>query len=73
MTSRAADAKSDEPTIAAVVRQQTGVAWSRARGLCIEGRVTPILRSAASITSHLFFRRITIMTLTITHGAFSGM
>jgi len=29
-----------EPTIAAVVRQQTGVAWSRARGLCAEGRVT---------------------------------
>jgi 23S rRNA-/tRNA-specific pseudouridylate synthase len=32
--------KPDEPTIAAVVRQQTGVAWSRARGLCMEGRVT---------------------------------
>src|SRR5690242_3881266 len=29
-----------DPTIAAVVRQQTGVAWSRARSLCIEGRVT---------------------------------
>ena len=28
------------PTIAAVVRQQTGVSWSRARRLCIEGRVT---------------------------------
>jgi len=40
MTARAIDAKSGEPTIAAVVRQQTGVAWSRARGLCIEGRVT---------------------------------
>lgn len=29
-----------DPTIAAVVRQQTGVPWSRARSLCIEGRVT---------------------------------
>src|SRR3982750_2953431 len=29
-----------DPTIAAVVRQQTGVAWSRARSLCTEGRVT---------------------------------
>jgi 23S rRNA pseudouridine1911/1915/1917 synthase len=28
------------PTIAAVVRQQTGVAWSIARRLCAEGRVT---------------------------------
>ena len=32
--------KSPELTVAAVVREQTGVAWSRARGLCIEGRVT---------------------------------
>jgi 23S rRNA pseudouridine1911/1915/1917 synthase len=32
--------KSIEPTIAAVVRQQTGVAWSLARRLCAEGRVT---------------------------------
>jgi len=32
--------KSPQPTVAAVVRQQTGVAWSRARGLCTEGRVT---------------------------------
>ncbi len=31
---------SSEPTVAAVVRQQTGVAWSLARRLCIEGRVT---------------------------------
>ena len=31
---------SPEPTIAAVVREQTGVAWSRARRLCTEGRVT---------------------------------
>jgi 23S rRNA pseudouridine1911/1915/1917 synthase len=31
---------SPEPTVAAVVRQQTGVAWSRARRLCTEGRVT---------------------------------
>ena len=28
------------PTVAAVVREQTGVAWSRARKLCAEGRVT---------------------------------
>jgi 23S rRNA pseudouridine1911/1915/1917 synthase len=28
------------PTIAAVVRQRTGVAWSRARDLCESGRVT---------------------------------
>ena len=28
------------PTVAAVVRQQTGVAWSVARRLCAEGRVT---------------------------------
>src|SRR6266542_595896 len=32
--------KSPERTVAAVVRQQTGVAWSRARRLCTEGRVT---------------------------------
>jgi 23S rRNA pseudouridine1911/1915/1917 synthase len=32
--------KSPGPTVAAVVREQTGVAWSRARGLCTEGRVT---------------------------------
>jgi 23S rRNA pseudouridine1911/1915/1917 synthase len=32
--------KPPEPTVAAVVRQQTGVAWSRARRLCTEGRVT---------------------------------
>jgi 23S rRNA pseudouridine1911/1915/1917 synthase len=29
-----------EPTLAAIVREQTGVAWSRARALCTEGRVT---------------------------------
>jgi 23S rRNA pseudouridine1911/1915/1917 synthase len=34
------DIKSPQPTVAAVVREQTGVAWSRARGLCTEGRVT---------------------------------
>ena len=28
------------PTVAAVVREQTGVAWSRARKLCADGRVT---------------------------------
>jgi len=28
------------PTIAAVVREQTGASWSRARQLCIDGRVT---------------------------------
>ena len=32
--------KSIGPTVAAVVRQQTGVAWSVARRLCSEGRVT---------------------------------
>src|SRR6202163_4577775 len=32
--------KPPEPTVAAVVREQTGVAWSRARRLCTEGRVT---------------------------------
>jgi 23S rRNA pseudouridine1911/1915/1917 synthase len=34
------DVNSPEPTVAAVVRLQTGVAWSRARRLCTEGRVT---------------------------------
>ncbi|HEY6241777.1 MAG TPA: RluA family pseudouridine synthase [Burkholderiales bacterium] len=29
-----------EPTVASIVRDQTGVAWSRARDLCTEGRVT---------------------------------
>jgi len=29
-----------EPTVAAIVRDQTGAAWSRARDLCREGRVT---------------------------------
>lgn len=33
-------AVSEEPTVAALVRQQTGAAWSRARRLCAEGRVT---------------------------------
>lgn len=28
------------PTVAAVVREQTGASWSRARSLCTEGRVT---------------------------------
>jgi 23S rRNA pseudouridine1911/1915/1917 synthase len=32
--------KSPEPTVAAIVREQTGFAWSRARRLCTEGRVT---------------------------------
>jgi 23S rRNA pseudouridine1911/1915/1917 synthase len=36
----ALDAVSPEPTVAAVVREQTGAAWSRARRLCTEGRVT---------------------------------
>ncbi|MBC8022012.1 MAG: RluA family pseudouridine synthase [Burkholderiales bacterium] len=31
---------SESPTVAAVVREKTGVAWSRARKLCIDGRVT---------------------------------
>ena len=34
------DARSMEPTLAAVVRERTGVAWSRARRLCTDGRVT---------------------------------
>ena len=29
-----------DPTVAAVVREQTGVSWSRARRLCTEGRVS---------------------------------
>ena len=32
--------KSPDPTVAAVVREQTGFAWSRARRLCTEGRVS---------------------------------
>jgi 23S rRNA pseudouridine1911/1915/1917 synthase len=36
----ALDVEAPDPTIAAIVRQQTGVAWSRARRLCAEGRVT---------------------------------
>ncbi len=32
--------KSPAPTVAAVVREQAGVSWSRARKLCQEGRVT---------------------------------
>src|SRR5688572_28203546 len=32
--------KSPHPTVAAVVREQTGVAWSKAKKLCEEGRVT---------------------------------
>jgi len=32
--------KPSEPTVAAIVREQTGVAWSRARDLCTQGRVT---------------------------------
>jgi len=34
------DAKLVEPTLAAIVRERTGVTWSRARRLCAEGRVT---------------------------------
>ncbi len=34
------DQKSSPPTVAAVVREQTGFAWSRAKKLCTEGRVT---------------------------------
>ena len=36
----ASGVKSLGPTLAAVVRQQTGIAWALARRLCIEGRVT---------------------------------
>ena len=32
--------KTPAPTVAAVVREQTGATWSRARKLCSEGRVT---------------------------------
>jgi len=32
--------KTRPPTVAAIVREQTGAAWSRARDLCTEGRVT---------------------------------
>jgi len=32
--------KSPAPTVAAVVREQTGSSWSRARNLCTDGRVT---------------------------------
>ena len=32
--------ESSQPTVAAVVREQTGVAWSRAKKLCEDGRVT---------------------------------
>lgn len=32
--------KTPQPTVAAVVREQTGVAWSRARKLCTQGCVT---------------------------------
>jgi 23S rRNA pseudouridine1911/1915/1917 synthase len=36
----APEARPLEPTVAAIVRRQTGAAWSRARELCTEGRVT---------------------------------
>jgi 23S rRNA pseudouridine1911/1915/1917 synthase len=36
----ARETRPTEPTVAAVVREQTGVAWSRARALCTQGRVT---------------------------------
>ena len=32
--------KALDPTVAALVRERTGVSWSRARNLCSEGRVT---------------------------------
>ena len=34
------NSKSPAPTVAAVVREQIGVAWTRAKKLCYEGRVT---------------------------------
>lgn len=40
LTSACVDMTTLEPTVAAVVREQMGVPWSRARGLCAEGRVT---------------------------------
>jgi len=55
---RDVDSNAHEPTVAAVVREQTGVAWSRARRLCTDGRVTvngqrcldPALRVAPGTT-----------------------
>jgi 23S rRNA pseudouridine1911/1915/1917 synthase len=38
--SAASTAIASQPTIAAVVRQRTGAAWSRARDLCTSGRVS---------------------------------
>ena len=40
LTNARVDMTTLEPTVAAVVREQTGLPWSRARGLCAEGRVT---------------------------------
>jgi len=37
---KARSRKPPEPTVAAIVRDRTGLAWSRARDLCTEGRVT---------------------------------
>ena len=37
---RPAPRETRPPTVAAIVREQTGAAWSRARELCAEGRVT---------------------------------
>src|SRR5438876_5861688 len=45
--------RSTEPTVAAIVREQTGAAWSRARDLCSQGRVAvdgePCLDSALRV------------------------
>lgn len=37
---QAPEAVAPDPTVAAIVREQAGVSWSRARRLCEEGRVT---------------------------------
>src|SRR4051794_22151027 len=35
-----AEPSSSEPTLAAAVRELAGVPWSRARAMCVDGRVT---------------------------------
>src|SRR5262245_30364934 len=37
---RASGTRPPEPTLASIVRERTGAAWSRARDLCAKGRVT---------------------------------
>jgi 23S rRNA pseudouridine1911/1915/1917 synthase len=40
MPSKPPPSTSSHPTVAAIVREQLGVAWSKAKQLCIDGRVT---------------------------------